>query len=66
MSGDADFPAEDYRFTAELLRQHMNTNRAQFQAVCSNNLSIILAALDKASGAREETVIRALRDAGLE
>jgi hypothetical protein len=42
---------EDYRFTADLLRKYMNRqNLRSFQAVCSNNLSIILAALDKCGG----------------
>lgn len=50
-----DFLPEDYSFTADLLRQHAAANRRDlFQAVCSNNLNIILAALDKA-GAEEPT-----------
>lgn len=46
---DGEFLAEDFAFTAGLLRQHMNTDQTLFQAVCSNNLSIILAALDNAA-----------------
>ena len=46
-----DFLAEDYRYTADLLRQHIQrADPALFRAVCSNNLNIILAALDKAGG----------------
>ena len=50
----ADFLPEDYRFTAELLRayckQDFSRNKQDlFRAVCSNNLNIILAALDKAA-----------------
>ena len=43
----AGFAPEDYAYTAKLLRQH-NADAATklFQAVCSNNLNIILAALD--------------------
>jgi hypothetical protein len=48
---DAILP-EDFAFTAGLLRQHMNTDLKLFQAVCSNNLSIILAALDAAAESR--------------
>jgi len=61
MSDDADFLAEDYRFTADLLRRYASGSQAPggvdttslFRAVCSNNLNIILAALDKA-GATDE------------
>ena len=44
---EAGFAPEDYAYTAKLLRQH-NADAATklFQAVCSNNLNIILAALD--------------------
>lgn len=49
MEDDGAILAEDYAFTATLLRQHMNTDQKLFQAVCSNNLSIILAALDAAA-----------------
>jgi hypothetical protein len=40
--------AEDYRFTADLLRRYAfgpAQDTALFRAVCSNNLNIILAAL---------------------
>ena len=41
-----DFLAEDYKFTADLLRAHRKLDDpALFRAVCSNNLNIILAAL---------------------
>lgn len=56
MMNNDDFLREDYRFTADLLRQHMNTDRALFQAVCSNNLNIILAALEKAAGPPTELI----------
>jgi hypothetical protein len=46
------FPPEDYAFTAELLRRHMNGNRDLFQATASNNLNIILSALDRAAEAK--------------
>ena len=48
--GDAPFEPEDYAFTAKLLRDNCNSNQAIFRAVCSNNLNIILAALDMAAG----------------
>ena len=45
-----DFLAEDYKFTADLLRKYAyGTGQWDlFRAVCSNNLNIILAALDLA------------------
>ena len=44
------FLLEDYAFTAALLRRHVANKRDDlFRAVCSNNLNIILAALDMAS-----------------
>ncbi len=43
------FEPEDYAFTAKLLRDYCNDNSKAFQAVCSNNLNIILAALDAQS-----------------
>jgi len=43
------FEPEDFAHTATLLRENMNGKGAVFQAVCSNNLSIILAALDALS-----------------
>jgi tagatose-1,6-bisphosphate aldolase non-catalytic subunit AgaZ/GatZ len=47
--------AEDYRFTADLLRQHAEAGRPdQFRAVCSNNLLVILAALDAAANQAEK------------
>ena len=48
----AGFLLEDYRFTADLLRKYWSgagQDTAMFRAVCSNNLSIILAALDAAA-----------------
>ena len=43
----AGFAPEDYAFTTKLLRQHTADAAPKlFQAVCSNNLNIILAALD--------------------
>ena len=57
MSDTDDFLAEDYRFTADLLRQYtapdrpIADSRALFHAVCSNNLNIILAALAHAEAA---------------
>ena len=50
---DATGPiAEDYAFAAELLRRYASgtgQDTAMFRAVCSNNLQIILAALDAAA-----------------
>jgi hypothetical protein len=47
--------AEDYRFTADLLRQHAEAGRADlFRAVCFNNLTIILAALDASATQAEK------------
>jgi hypothetical protein len=47
--------AEDYRFTADLLRQHAEAGRPDlFLAVCSNNLTIILAALDAAANQQQK------------
>ena len=45
------FLSEDYEYTAYLLRRHIANNDRQdlFRAVCSNNLSIILSALDIAA-----------------
>lgn len=60
--GDGPFEPEDFAFTAKLLRDHSNTDRSLFQAVCSNNLNIILAALDaEAIRDTEKAVIRAAR-----
>ncbi len=43
----AGFAPEDYASTAKLMRQHTaDASPKLFQAVCSNNLNIILAALD--------------------
>jgi hypothetical protein len=45
-----DFMPEDYSFTAQLLRDYARLGPPKmFQAVCSNNLNIILAALDAAA-----------------
>lgn len=49
--GSAPFEPEDYGYTATLLRDYCNTNPKAFQAVCSNNLNIILAALDAQANA---------------
>ena len=46
-----DYLSEDFRFTADLLRKYAfgtGQDTALFRAVCSNNLNIILAALDLA------------------
>lgn len=51
--GSAPFEPEDYGYTATLLRDYCNTNPKAFQAVCSNNLNIILAALDAQAGESE-------------
>ncbi len=49
MSEPLGILAEDYRFTADLLREHIAAARDDlFRAVCSNNINIILAALDAA------------------
>jgi hypothetical protein len=46
MSDTDDFLSEDYKFTADLLREYARRGEwALFRAVCSNNLAIILAAL---------------------
>lgn len=48
--GEAPFEPEDFSYTAKLLRLYIRyDNRNMFRAVCSNNLNIILAALDAAS-----------------
>ena len=47
--GEPPFEPEDYAFTAKLLRDYCNDSRSAFRAVCSNNLNIILAALDAQS-----------------
>jgi hypothetical protein len=44
----SEHPAEDYAFTAGLLRTN-SANPALFKATCSNNLNIILSALDVAA-----------------
>ena len=45
-----DLMPADYAFTATLLRDYARLGPPKmFQAVCSNNLSIILAALDAAA-----------------
>ena len=47
-----DFLPEDYAFTFELLHKYSrgpDANPTLFQAVCSNNLNIILAALTTCS-----------------
>jgi hypothetical protein len=55
MSEPDDFRAEDFRFTADLLREHAEAGRPDlFRAVCSNNLMIILAALDAAATQAEK------------
>jgi len=56
------FEPEDFAFTAKLLRKHCQSNPTFFEAVCSNNLNIILAALDHLSG--EETQPGALQPIG--
>jgi hypothetical protein len=49
---EVGFLPEDHAFTADLLRKYMNLNdQSLFRAVCSNNLNIILAALDRAAAA---------------
>lgn len=48
--GEAPFEPEDFAYTATLLRDYCNTNPVAFRAVCSNNLNIILAALDRQAG----------------
>jgi 16S rRNA C1402 (ribose-2'-O) methylase RsmI len=51
----SDFLAEDYRHTADLLRHYTKMrDHSSVLAVCSNNLNIILAALDKAASQLEE------------
>jgi hypothetical protein len=48
MSMSDDILAEDFRYTADLLRRYAfgkTRDGALFNAVCSNNLNIILAAL---------------------
>lgn len=47
--GEAPFEPEDFSWTAKLLRAYCNDSRSQFYALCSDNLNIILAALDAAS-----------------
>ena len=47
--GESPFEPEDYAFTAKLLRNYCNDDRRSFYGVCSNNLNIILAALDAVS-----------------
>jgi hypothetical protein len=54
----AGFLAEDYTFTAALLRKYTegpssNQRTSLFRAVCSKNLNIILAALDHAARCEE-------------
>ncbi len=47
-----NFLAEDYRFLAKLLRKYASGPRQEttlFNAVCSNNLNLILEALDEAA-----------------
>lgn len=47
--------ADDYRFTAALLRQHAETGSTDlFRAACANNLIIILAALDAAANQQQK------------
>ncbi len=50
--GENPFEPEDFAYTAKLLREYVGTPhpRPMFHAVCSNNLNIILAALDQAAG----------------
>ena len=48
------FPAEDYAYTADLLRRHAAESRRDlFRAVCSNNVNVILSALDIAASVAE-------------
>jgi len=43
---DPDFLAEDFKFTYDLLIEHVRNQRQDlFHATCSNNFNIILAAL---------------------
>jgi hypothetical protein len=50
MSSNQEYDAADYAYTAKLLRQHADIRGQElFRAVCSNNLAIILAALDAAA-----------------
>jgi hypothetical protein len=56
--------AEDYAFTAELLRRHTRDDKPKlFQAVCSNNLNIILSALDHAAGAPDLSSLKLAQEA---
>jgi hypothetical protein len=48
----AGFLAEDYQFTADLLRRYasgVDQDTGLFRAVCSTSLPVILAALDAAA-----------------
>lgn len=53
--GDGPFEPEDYEFTAKLLRSYCNDNPTFFDSVCSNNLNIILAALDLAAATLDQS-----------
>lgn len=44
------YDREDYQFTADLLRKHGNDDKPElYHAVCSNNMNVILCALDQAA-----------------
>ena len=59
-----DFLAEDYSFTAQLLRDYARLGPPKmFQAVCSNNLNIIMAALEPPRSASHERLPRSARGA---
>ncbi len=49
------FLAEDYRLTADLLRRYSRSSSYAplFRSLCSNNLAIILEALDEAAETAE-------------
>jgi hypothetical protein len=57
-----EFPPAEYAYIAGLLRRHMNKDNARFHAVLSNNLNIILAALDTAAGTTRQDLIDAISD----
>lgn len=47
-----NYDAEDYQFTAGLLRKHAHDDKRElYHAVCANNMNVILSALDQAAAA---------------
>lgn len=53
------FTPEEYTYLAALLRNYINKDRSAFQAVLSNNINVILGALDACAGTAPQPLTEA-------